>query len=350
VVLRGGACSVISAVLLMFPWSLPGRTCAGGAEATVAAAAAAGDAGGPAGPGTPRAVRLDVRESSWSAGPTQGTTETLVRTSVSGPRRRIENELLGVPDSLARAARYVQIDRLDRDSSYFFRPAEGAYLPVAIATQRANNLSKAEAMRRARLDGSAPRDTIAPVTVRELGGGRTIVGIACRAVLVELRFQFPDTTVAGGFLNGVLSDTVWLAPPDSPVAELARFERDLSHATAADSFLAAGNALQLAQARGQGLVAVVGRTLRGLPGYALGSHFVNLLYGLPGKLAGIPRQADGAVVIQRTVREAVALSTDALPPGQFELPPGLRRVERGAPATGAPARGAPGAPGGSGGR
>jgi hypothetical protein len=120
-----------------------------------------------------------------------------------------------------------------------------------------------------------------------------------------------------------------MAPAEAPVAAIGEFERALSRHTAADSMLAAGNAVQLSQERGLGLVAVLQRALRGLPGQVLGSHFVNLLRGLPRGLSGMERLPDGTAVIQRTIREAVAFSAEPLPDALFEPPAEFRRAERG---------------------
>lgn len=277
-------------------------------------------------------VRIDVHERSWSAGPTPSAVESIIRTWVRGPARRIENQLLGAAsDSAARAASFAQIDRLDRDSSYFVRPAEEAFFLVGHAGSRVQNRERARQFAAARAAGTAPADTLPPVTVTDLGRSRKIAGVACRGFVVDLRFAYQDSALGPGHqLEGTLSDTVWLAPPDSPAAELGRFERDLAAATAADTMLAAGNAVQLSQARGLGLVAVLERARRGLPGQVLSSHFVNLLRGLPRGLSGVERLPDGTAVVQRTVREAIAVTADPLPDALFEPPPGFRRAERGA--------------------
>jgi hypothetical protein len=283
-------------------------------------------------------VRLDVRETSLAAGQATGVLETLVRTWVQGPARRIENQLAGAAsDSAVRAGGFAQIDRLDRDSSYFVRPAERAYIPVPYAGSRQQNRERAAAFARARADGTAPRDTLAAVVVTELGRTRTIVGIECRGVVLELAFAYRDTALdSGGALDGILRDTVWLAPPGSAAADLVRFEQELAQRTAADTLLAAGNAVQLAAQRGLGLVAVLQRARKALPGTPLASHFVNLLRGLPRGLTGFDRLPDGSAVVQRTIREAVALSAEPLPGSLFEPPPGFRRVVRGARAPAGP--------------
>jgi hypothetical protein len=276
-------------------------------------------------------TRIEVRESSWSAGQAPVTVEALVRTWVRGPARRIENQLLGVlSDSAIQATRFVQIDRLDRDSSYFVRPAEGAYIPVPYAGSRAQNRDRASRFRAARAAGTAPRDTLAPVRVTDLGRSRVVAGLDCRGYVLELTFAYRDTALTPGTeLVGVLSDTVWIAPAGSPADEAARFERELARTTAADSLLASANAVQLAQARGLGLVTVLQRALRELPGSVLASHFVNLLRGLPRGLSGVERLADGTAVVQRTVRETVLLEAAPLPDSLFVPPPGFRRAERG---------------------
>jgi len=277
-------------------------------------------------------ARIEVRESSWSAGQTPVTVEALVRTWVRGPARRIENQLLGVvSDSAIQATRFVQIDRLDRDSSYFVRPAEAAYIPIAYAGSRAQNRDRAAHFRAAQQAETAPRDTLAPVRVAELGRTRVVAGRECRGYVLDLTFAYRDTALtAGTELVGVLSDTVWIAPAGSPADELTRFERELARTTAADSLFAAGNAVQLAQARGLGLVSVLQRALRDLPGSVLASHFVNLLRGLPRGLSGVERLPDGTAVVQRTVRETTLLDAAALPDSLFVPPPGYRRAERGA--------------------
>ncbi len=286
-------------------------------------------------------VRIDVRESAWSAGQTPVALETIVRTWVQGPRRRLESQLVGaVSDSVLRATSFAQIDRLDRDSSYFVRPAERAYIPVAYAPGRAQNAARAEAMRAARAAGTAPRDTLAPVRVVELGRLRRFAGIECRGVLLELTFTYRDSAMDPGTdLVGILADTVWIAPPDSPVGEMGRFERDLARVTGGDSLLDAGNAVQISGQRGLGLVALIQRELRRQPGTVLASHFSNLLRGLPRGLTGVERLPDGTAIVQRTIREAVAIDTTAVPEGLFDPPPGFRRVERGARSGAAPGAG-----------
>jgi hypothetical protein len=277
-------------------------------------------------------VRLEVHEASWSAGQTPVTVETLVRTWIRGGARRIENQLTGqVSDSAVAATRFVQIDRLDRDSSYFVRPLERAYIPIAYAGSRSQNEARARVLRQARASGAAPRDTLPPVVVKDLPGTRTFGGVVCRGKVLELTFAYRDTALtAGTDLVGVLSDTVWFAPPGSPLEEVGRFDRALARATAADSLLTAGNAVQIAQQRGLGLVAVLQRTLRGLPGGVVASHFVNLLRGLPRGLAGVERLPDGSAVVQRTVRTPLLVATDPLPDSLFTPPAGFRRAERGA--------------------
>jgi hypothetical protein len=276
-------------------------------------------------------VRLDVHERAWSSGQNAGLVETLTRTWVSGNARRIESQLLGAPgDSMALASRFAQIDRLDRDSSYFVRPAEQVFAPIGHAGSREQNRARASLFAAAQVAGTAPRDTLAPVTIRDLGQERTIVGIVCRGLVVDLRFAYHDSALGPeSQLEGVLSDTVWMAPAEAPVAAIGEFERALSRHTAADSMLAAGNAVQLSQERGLGLVAVLQRALRQLPGQVLASHFVNLLRGLPRGLSGMERLPDGTAVIQRTIREAVAFSAEPLPDALFEPPAEFRRAERG---------------------
>ncbi len=282
-------------------------------------------------PGAQADVRIDIRESAWSAGQTPTALETLVRTWVQGPRRRLESQLVGaVSDSVLRATSFTQIDRLDRDSSYFVRPAERAYIPVAYAPGRAQNAARAATMRAALAAGTAPKDTLAPVRVVDLPRTRRIAGIECRGVLLELTFAYRDSAMnPEDDLVGILADTVWLAPSDSPAGELGRFERDLAQTTGGDSLLAAGNAVQVAGQRGLGLVALIQRKLRQQPGTVLASHFSNLLKGLPRGLAGIERLPDGTAIIQRTIREAVAVDATPIPAALFEPPAEFRRVERG---------------------
>jgi hypothetical protein len=277
-------------------------------------------------------VRLEVRESSWSAGPTPSTVETLVRTWVKGGARRIENQVAGaVTDSAIRKSQFVQIDRIDRDSSYFVRPVERAYIPIAYAASRAQNRARALDFLAARRAGTAPRDTLPPVVVRDLPGARTFGGVSCAGKVFELTFAYRDSALAAGTdLVGVLSDTVWLAPPGSPLDEVTRFERALAGATGSDSLLAAGNAVQLSRQRGLGLVAVLQRALRELPGAIVASHFVNLVRGLPKGLSGVERLADGTAVVQRTVRTTVLVAAGALPDSLFTPSPGFRQAERGA--------------------
>ena len=276
-------------------------------------------------------VQLDVREWAWSSGQNAAPVETATRTWVKGNARRVESQLVSaLNDSAAQASRFAQIDRLDRDSSYFVRPAEQVFVPVAHAGSRQQNRARARAFAAAQAAGTAPRDTLAPVTITDLGRSRMIAGMACRGLVVDLHFAYRDSALGPeSQLEGILSDTVWMAPADAPVAAIGGFERALARHTAADSMLAAGNAVQLAEERGLGLVAVLQRTLRGLPGQVLGSHFVNLLRGLPRGLSGMERLPDGTAVVQRTVREAVAVRVDPLPDELFEPPPGFRRAERG---------------------
>jgi hypothetical protein len=277
-------------------------------------------------------VRLEVRETSWSAGPKPVTVETLVRTWVRDGARRIENQVAGaVTDSAIRASRFVQIDRIDRDSSYFVRPLERAYIPIAYAASRAQNQARTRDFLEAQRMGTAPRDTLPPIVVKDLPEARTFGGVSCPGKVLELVFAYRDTALAAGTdLVGVLRDTVWLAPPGSPLEEVTRFERALAGATASDSLLAAGNAVQLSRQRGLGLVAVLQRALRELPGAIVASHFVNLVRGLPRGLAGVERLPDGSAVVQRTVRTTRLVAAGALPDSLFTPPPGFRRAERGA--------------------
>jgi hypothetical protein len=282
-------------------------------------------------------VQVRVRESSWSIGRQAGAIESLVETSVKAGMRRIETDhaALRMPgDSLIKGTRSVQIDRIDRDSSYYYRPGEGIYLPVGLATARAANRRGVQAFLGAQARGSAPKDTLAPVRTVDLGQTRTILGERCRGVVLELVFSYRDSAFAtGGELTGVLSDTLWLAAPHSPLTEITRFETAFARATVADSFLAAANAVQLTQARGQGLVSVLQRAIRGLPGFALESSFVNLLHGLPKglNLGDVERRPDGAIVVQRTRRQAIAVSNSPLADASFEVPKELQAVVSGRP-------------------
>ncbi len=273
-------------------------------------------------------TRLVVREEAWSLGKSRTALVTLVRTEVSGRMRRLENQVIaGAADSLKRAAHHVQIDRVDRDTSYYLRDEQKAYLGVAYSTTRDQNLRRAAAFRRAQAAGTAPRDTLPAVTTRELGRTRTIAGVACRGFVVALRFDWRDSTTApGDVLWGVLADTLWMAPESSPAGPLAEFDHAFARATCADSFFAAPNAVQLAQAPGQGLVSVLTRALRRLPGYALASSFENVLYGVPKGLTGVERRADGSVLVQRTRRQALELTTLTLPPARFDVPRDYRRL------------------------
>lgn len=273
-----------------------------------------------------------VRESSWSIGRDPAEVETMVETSVKGAMRRVESEVIAAAsDSARRSIRSVQIDRIDRDSSYFYRPMEALYLAVPIATARASNRDGAAVFRGAQAKGTAPRDTLPPVRTLELGTTRTILGEICRGVVLELVFSYRDSALrTEDQLTGVLSDTLWLAPAGSAATELRRFEQDFARATSADSFLAAANAVQLSQARGQGLVSVLQRAMRELPGFALESSFSNLLHGLPKglNLGAAERRPDGAVVIQKTWRRAIALSNAPIADERFVVPEGLEAVAR----------------------
>lgn len=282
-------------------------------------------------------VRVRVQESSWSIGRTPAQVEALVETSVKAKMRRVETAGAAAPapgDSLSRSGKSVQIDRIDRDSSYYFRPGDGLFLPVSLGAARASNRRGVKAFLAAQASGTAPRDTLPPVRTTELGRRRTILGETCRGVVLELVFSYRDSALATAEqLTGVLSDTVWLAPPDSPLMELKKFEQDFARVTVSDSFLAVANAVQLTQVRGQGLVSVLQRAIKGLPGYPLESSFVNLLHGLPKglNLGDVERRPDGAVVVQRTVRRAVALSGAPLADEQFEVPKDLKAVRSGRP-------------------
>ena len=276
-------------------------------------------------------VSVRVRESSFSVGRIPPQSQSIVETSVKGAMRRVETLTQGAPgDSSGRPVHSVQLDRIDRDSSFYFRPGDSLYLPVALAGVRASNRRGAEAFARARAEGTAPRDTLAAVRTTDLGRSRTILGTDCKGIVLEMRFTYRDSAMTNGEeLTGVLTDTVWLAPLASAPGELRRFEQDFARATVSDSFLAAANAVQLAQARGQGLVSVLQRALRALPGYPLESTFINRLHGLPRGLElgeGVERRPDGAVIVQRTVREAIAISDAPLAAERFEVPRGTAPV------------------------
>jgi len=276
-------------------------------------------------------VTVRVRESSFSIGRMPPQSESLVETSIKASMRRVETLTQGAPgDTSGRLVQSVQLDRIDRDSSFYFRPGDSLYLPVALSAVRESNRRSASAFARARKEGTAPRDTLAAVRTIDLGRSRTILGTVCKGVVLEMVFSYRDSAMTNGEeMTGVLTDTVWLAPPASAPAEVRRFEQEFARATAADSFLAAANAVQLAQARGQGLVSVLQRAVRGLPGYPLESTFINLLHGLPRGLQlgeGVERRPDGAVIVQRTVRQALAISDAPLAPERFEVPPGAAPV------------------------
>jgi hypothetical protein len=273
-------------------------------------------------------VRLDVRETSWSAARQPQVIEARLRTEVSAQGRRVENDPAAtLPDSLRRRQVFVQIDRVDRDSSYFVRPADSAYIAVPLDRSRTGNRRMAAALAEQAASGNAPPDTLPPVRVTDLGRTRTIAGIPCRGVVLDLAFDYQDSTLAPGTeLHGVLSDTLWLAPPDSPAGELARFDSLFAHATGADSLLLAATDAQLAAVRGQGMVSIIERAVRRQPGYPLASSFVNLLSGLPRGLQGFERLPDGTAIMQRLMRETIALDTAPLDPGLFEPPADMRRV------------------------
>jgi hypothetical protein len=273
-------------------------------------------------------VLVRMRETSWSVGRNPTTVETLVETSVKGAMRRVET---AVTDTAGRPVSTVQIDRIDRDSSYFFRPGESQYLSIPIATARASNRRGATAFRAAQASGAAPRDTLPPVRTIDLGTTRTILGEVCHGFVLELVFSYRDSALATpDQLTGALVDTLWLAPAGSAATDLRRFEQDFSRATGADSFLTAANAVQLSQARGQGLISVLQRAMRALPGFALESSFVNLLHGLPKglNLGDVERRPDGAAVVQRTWRRAIALSNAPLPDERFTVPADFKEVVR----------------------
>lgn len=275
-------------------------------------------------------LKLESRETSWSVAG-QGTSTVILRTHIQGSKRRLENG--SEPDSAGNMGplSFIQIDRVDSDTSYFVRPVESAYLAVPMARVRDTNRGRIRAFLEARQNGTAPADTLAPIRITNLHRKRRILGVDCDGVVVELSFQYRDTTSSDAeMMTGMLSDTVWLAPPGGPLDELIRFEKQFAQATLSDSFLAAPTDIQLSQWRGQGLTGVVQRAVRGLPGYPLATSFVNLLIGIPKHVAGVERRPDGAVVVQRARREPLALSRDPLTAGTFDVPDGLRRAESGA--------------------
>src|SRR3982751_1075610 len=62
-------------------------------------------------------VSIRVRESSWSIGHNPPRTESLVETAVKNAMRRVET--LTVRDTTGRMAGAIQVDRIDRDSSFY---------------------------------------------------------------------------------------------------------------------------------------------------------------------------------------------------------------------------------------
>ena len=292
-------------------------------------------------------VRIDFLETNWSVRSKPPLQSGVLRTWVSGGKRRVESEAL--PDSAPPAGGdagapppvyYAQIDRIDLDSSYVVLPRDSLFGSVPFERSRAVNRRTLEDLVTARAHGAGPADTLAPVRVTELPAhARKIFGVPCRAFELVLEFAYRDSVPGspGVHTEGVLTDTLWIAPADSPLGELSAFEKDFAHATYADSFLAGANAVELSQARGQGLISVLRRAGRRLPGYAVASHYRNVIRGLPKGMTGVERSADGSVVVQRSVREPTRLVTDAIDPAVFEVPPGYRRDVAGESRSPAPA-------------
>ncbi|MGH7726631.1 MAG: hypothetical protein ACREOU_14480 [Candidatus Eiseniibacteriota bacterium] len=279
-------------------------------------------------------LRLDTLEASWSIAGLQKSNATRLSTYIQGTKRRIEARPdTSIADSaIAAEVMTVQIDRIDRDTTFFLRPTDNAYIVLPMPRVRQNNRDAIATFLQAQRDGTAPADTIAPISVTNLHRKRRILGVLCDGVVVDLPFQYSDSTNPGNEpMKGVLSDTVWLAPPGSEVEELFQFEKTFAKATLSDSFLATPTDIQLSQWRNQGLVGVLQRAVRRLPGYPLATHFVNLLTGMPPGLTGVERKPDGSIVVQRARREPVALVRDPIPATMFEVPKGLARVERGKP-------------------
>jgi hypothetical protein len=284
-------------------------------------------------------VRIDFRETNWSVRSQPPQTSGVLRTWVSGGKRRVESEAL--PDSVVPSGTsgkggkpvpppmfYAQIDRIDLDSSYVVLPRDSLFGSIPFERSRAMNRGMLEHLVAARVAGTGPADTLAPVRVTELPShARKILGVPCRAFELELKFVYRDSIPGspGVHTEGVLTDTLWVASADSPLGEIQAFEREFAQATFADSFLAGANAVELSQSRGQGLISVLRRAGRALPGYPIASHYRNVIRGLPKGMSGVDRAPDGSVVVQRSYREPTRLETDAVDPSVFEVPRGFRR-------------------------
>jgi hypothetical protein len=102
-------------------------------------------------------VTVRVVESSWSVGRNPPRTDSVVETAIKAGMRRVETLSGPTPgDSTGRAAHSIQVDRLDRDSSFYFRPGDSLYLPVPLAAARASNRKNAQAFAAAQANGTAP--------------------------------------------------------------------------------------------------------------------------------------------------------------------------------------------------
>ncbi len=260
-------------------------------------------------------VRVDFRETTWSVRAQPPEQTGLIRSWVSDGKRRIESE------------GFLQIDRIDLDSSFVVLPRDSLFGAVPFERSRQMNRTALESLARARSAGAGPADTLAPVKVTPLDRPRTFFGVACKAYELELSFEYRDSIPGSPGLRtrGLLTDTVWIAPLESPLGEMARFERTFAHATLSDSFLAGANAVELSQARNQGLIAVLRREARKLPGFTVASHYRNVILGLPKGMSGVERTPEGAVVVQRSVREAIRFDTAPIDAMTFEIPQGYKR-------------------------
>jgi hypothetical protein len=274
-------------------------------------------------------VRMEFRETTWSVRAQPPEQSSVLRSWISGGKRRVETEALPPPSAQNPPPQmyYAQIDRIDLDTSYVVLPRDSLYGAVPFERSRDANRETLGTLVAARSAGTGPADTLAPVRVTPLERPRTFFGVECRAYELELKFEYRDSIPGSPGLRtqGVLTDTVWIAPPDSPFGEAARFEQEFAHATLADSFLAGANAVELSQTRGQGLISVLRREARKLPGYLVASRYRNVILGLPKGMSGVERTPDGAVVVQRAVREPTGLATAEIDDAVFEIPPGYRR-------------------------
>jgi hypothetical protein len=287
-------------------------------------------------------VRVDFRETTWSVRATPRQQTSVLRTWVDHKMRRIENEVLPDPDAPAGLPPivYVQIDRIDLDTSYVLLPKDSLYGAVPFERSRENNKKTLADLAAARAAGTSPADTLPDVRVEELRSPRRIFGVMCRSFVLELKFEYRDSIPGqpGLHTQGVLTDTVWIAPPGSPFGEMMEFEREFSKATHADSLLKTMNAVELSQSRGQGLISVLRRAARKLPGFVVASHFRNVILGLPKGMSGVERLDDGSVVVQRSVRVPALMQSSMIEDQVFEVPPGYRRDVAGEGRSGAGAR------------